>query len=290
MGTALDCVKSFLYRENIPVPAGISFESPTDPATLQLLHILYAVCEELRQAKVWPVQKRKYSFDLEASRSQYPLPQDFYSPLLMTHYDQDNVELLQGPLLDFEMGYRLYGLDNAGFKGYRIFGPDFNPNTGKGQFEINPTDSTGGRTISFEYISKNLFLPKHWAATTVYTSGMYVNVSGNIYLSDTNGTSGSTPPSTQAANITDGTTRWDYVATPYETIIDDNDINLFDDDVVKLGLRAKYFEGKGEVWESAQAEFNRRIERAVNRYNGSYVGSYIQPNEETISRLPGGSW
>lgn len=291
MGTALDCVKSFLYRENIPVPAGISFESPTDPATLQLLHLLYAVCEELRQVKVWPVQKRKYSFDLEASRTQYPLPQDFYAPLLMTHYDQDDTELLDGPLSDHEMGYRLYGLSRGyAQKGYRIFGPDFNPNTGKGQFEIDPSDSAGGRTISFEYISRNLFLPKHWAPSTAYTSGMYVNVSGNIYLCDTNGTSSTTPPSTQAANITDGTTRWDYVSAAYEAIVDDNDINLFDDDLVKLGLRAKYFEGKGEVYEVAQAEFNRKIEQAKARHMGSYIGSLVGRERRPRFSLPAGGW
>lgn len=290
MTAAIDVVKSFCYREGIDIPSGMTFVSPTDPGTLKLLHTLYAVAEDLRALKVWTVQKRTYTFDFEASRTKYNLPQDFYAPLPLTHYDSDQRWRLEGPLSDGDFTYRLYGIRSGTQVAYRLFGPDFNPNSTLGQFEIDPSDSTGGRTIVFEYVSRNLFLPKHWAPSTAYTSGQYVNVNGNIYLCDTNGTSSTTPPEDQDANITDGSTRWDYVATPYETIVADADINLFDDDLVKLGLRAKWFEGAGEQYENATLEYEKRKEAAVNRYNGSYIGSLVGKAEGPRYQLPGGSW
>lgn len=292
MATALDVVKSFCYREGITLPNAISFESPTDPATLQLLHVLYAVVEELRRSKAWTQQKKVHTFEMEANRSKYPLPKDFYAPIPLTHYDNSDKWLLDGPMSDGNFAYRLYADTSGTRKAYRLFGPDFNPNTEGGQFWIDPADSTAGRDISFEYLSKNLFLPKHWQPSTAYVSGEYVNANGEIYLCDTNGTSHATnSPNGQTTNITDGTTQWDWVSTPYETIIDDNDINLFDDDVVKLGMRAKWFEGKGEQYESAKIEFEKAISLAASRFKGSYVGSMGgYTNEGPRYSVPPGSW
>lgn len=290
MATALDVVKSFCYREGLTIPAGISFESPTDPGTLKLLHTLYAVVEQLRAAKVWTVQKRTYTFDLEADRESYPLPQDFYAPLPLTHYDADNTRRLYGPTADSQFTYMLYVNQSGPNTSYRLFGPDFNPNTATGQFQVYPSPTSSTITIAFEYVSRNLFLPKHWAPSTAYTSGMYVNSNGNIYLCDTSGTSSSAGPYQQTTNITDGTTRWDYVSTPYETIVDDNDINLFDDDLIKLGLRAKWFESSGEEYANATAEFEKRIEQAVARYSGSYVGSLIPDSGGPRYTVPDGNW
>mgnify|MGYP003111608154 CR=1 FL=1 len=53
-----------------------------------------------------------------------------------------------------------------------------------------------------------------WVASTAYVVGDLVENGGNIYTCDTAGTSaGSGGPSGTGANITDGSTRWDYVQT-----------------------------------------------------------------------------
>ena len=287
--TILADIQSFCYRINIPAPSAL-FNS-TDPGTLQLIHIFYAVCEELRQAKCWPQQKRTHTFETSSGRTKYPLPEDFYACTQSTQWNEDQDRSLNGPISDADFTYRLYGISDTGSDySWRMFGPDLNPNTSGGQFQINPTPGATAETITFEYLSRNLFLPKNWLPSTAYTSGVYVNANGNIYLCDTNGTSSTTPPSATTANITDGTTRWDYVSTPYETILADTDINLFDSDLVKLGIRAKWFEEKGEDQNPAFAEFEAKIAQAQARFHGSHVGSMIRRGTRPSYSVPYRNW
>ncbi len=54
--------------------------------------------------------------------------------------------------------------------------------------------------------------PLPWVAVTGYTSGDRVKNGGKIYQCDTNGTSAASGgPTGTAANIVDGSTRWDYI-------------------------------------------------------------------------------
>lgn len=275
MSTVLQIVQSACYRWNLPFPAAGTLYGNSDPGARQLLHILYAVCEDLRQAACWTQQKRIHTFSTESGRSQYPLPEDFQAASPFTAWNNDENRRLVGPLPDLDFTARLYGGvgSSTNFE-YRFFGPDSNPNTSGGQFYIYP-EPDSVIECSYEYLSSNLFKPKNWLPSTAYTSGTYVNANGNNYLCDTNGTShASTPPSGQTNNITDGTTRWDYVSIAYETILADTDLCIFDADLVKLGLRAKFRDEKGEEADKAEAEFNKKIERAVAGLQGTMKGSF----------------
>lgn len=274
MSTVLNVVKSACYRWGLPFPAAGTLYNNTDPGALQLLHILYAVCEELRQAACWTQQKKVYSFSTTSGRSQYALPQDFYAASPFVEWNTDQNTPLYG-IDDVDFGQRLYGgYGSANNFDYRFFGPDSNVNTLGGQFNVYPTP-TSTVACSFEYLSRNLFTPKAWLPSTAYTSGQYVFSSGNIYLCDTNGTShASTPVSGTAQDTTDGTTRWDYQAGAYEAILADTDLCIFDEDLIKLGLRAKWRDEKGEEAEKAEAEYQSKITKAVNRLRPLVVGSF----------------
>lgn len=287
--TILADIQSFCYRIGLTPPS--SLFGSTDPGTLQLIHIFYSVCESLRQARCWPQQKRTHTFETESGRTKYPLPQDFYACTESTQWNEDQDRQLNGPVSDADFTYRLYGISSSGSDfTWRIFGPDINPNTSGGQFQIEPTPGSTAETITFEYLTKNLFLPKNWLPSTAYTSGVYVNANGNIYLCDTNGTSSSTPPSATTSNIVDGTTRWDYVSTAYETILADTDINLFDSDLVKLGIRAKFLEEKGEDFNPAADEYASKVSQAQARWHGSFVGSMIRKNRGPSYSVPYRNW
>jgi hypothetical protein len=289
MLTALSIIQSVRRRLLLPVPTALV--GVTDPDELQMLEIVYAVCEELRQARCWIQQKRLHSFTTVANQGSYQLPKDFYGALLGTQWNTDETNALVGPVSDSEFAYRVFGDDDSTYNfTYRLFGPDENPNSANGQFELNPTP-TSAIDLSFYYLSRNLFMPKHWLPSTVYTSGTYVNANGNIYLCDTNGTShASTAPTGQTQNISDGTTRWDYVSDPYETIIADTDLCLFDPDLVKLGLRAKWNEEHGGEYEMAKFEYETKISQAVSRMKGSSVGSLIRVSNNPRYRIPSRSW
>lgn len=272
MKTALSIIQSIRYRMNLPVPS--TLVSVTDPDELQMIHILYAVCEELRAARCWTQLKRSYSFNTVASQATYQLPQDFYAPLLKTHWNSTEDSQLIGPASDSDyMSLLESGSSSTTNYTYRLFGRDENTASNSGQFYVNPTPS-GIQTLKFEYITRSFFLPVNWAASTSYGASIYVNASGNIYQKGAGtATSGTTVPSHTTGTGSDGTITWTYIAAPYETIVADTDLVVFDDDLVKLGFRAKWIEEHGGEFVPAKEEFDGKIDAAVSRYRGNYRGN-----------------
>lgn len=294
MSTVLELVKAACYRWNLPFPAAGTLFGNTDPGARQLLYVLYAVAEELRQAACWTQQKKLHSFSTSSGRSKYPLPEDFYAPSPFTEWNTTESRMLNS-VDDIEFGSKLYGGIGSSTKfDYRFFGPDSNPNTGGGQFQVYPTPS---ETIacSYEYLSKNLFMPPNWTPSeTGITVGKYRNANGNIYRASaiSTGECGTTAPSHTTGTAVDSGVTWTYVSAPYETILTDNDICIFDDDLVKLGLRAKWRDEKGEDATKAEAEFNSKINRAVARLTPFSIGSFCGYGKDTRRYKPAtdGGW
>lgn len=225
MKTALAIITSFCRLSNLPIPSTISTGS--DPSSLQVVEALLAALKDMRQAACWDVQKRKYSFSTEASRTQYPLPADFYKPIPRSHYNQStDMELIQAS--DYDMGRMLYADsgDDSEYS-YRIFGPDV-ARTTAGQLELHPTPSSVV-TLSFEYYSGNLVLPATWTSS-------------------------------------------DYAL--YESITAETDLVPFDADIAELGLKAKFRDPTGGDWQSAEAEFQKKISAAASRLSGNVRGSF----------------
>lgn len=284
--TVLNLLKSCCYRWNIPFPASGTIYNNTDAGARQLLHILYAVCEELRQASCWQQQKRIYTFNTVSGQNSYQLPQDFYKMSPFTQYNTSETRQLVGPLTDSRFSARLNGAvgSSVNFE-YRLFGFDANPYSAGGQFKIFPTP-TSIKTLSLEYLTSSLLLPPNWAPSTAYTiTTSWVNANGKIYQCSQSGTSdAATAPSATTQGFTDGTAKWNYIATGYETITSDSDLMLFDEALIKLGIRAKWRDEKGEESDRAEAEFKSKIEAAkaklkpAMRGNLSRVGvSNIRP-------------
>jgi hypothetical protein len=324
--------------------------SLTDPDELQLLHILYAVCEELRQAKCWAQLKRRHTFTTSASRVKYQLPKDYYAQLLKTHWNETEDERLIGPESDSGMTYlQQSGSSSTTDFTFRIFGGDENPSSEGGQFEIDPTPSPylwatataysvgdkctssggniytcttaitasdtepsgtttsadgdglwtyveawAGDALSFEYLGRAFFRPRLWTASTAYTEDTLVSVNDYNYICLANGNSSAAdPPSGTGATITDGTTSWAYYDTVLETVVADTDLCVFDDDLVKLGVRAKWMEENGGDYAQAKAEFEAKIDQAVARYKGSFRGNMCRGSPSryrTLYKIPYKSW
>jgi len=164
MKTALSIIQTMRLRMGLSVPSTLL--SLTDPDELQLLHLLYETCEDLRRARCWVQQKRKHTFATTASRAQYALPQDFYSFLPLTQYNADTRLLLVGPMADDEFGAQLYGNASAGYNySFRVFGPDENPATTGGQVEITPTPDAVVN-LSYEYLTRTFIVPATYVMPT----------------------------------------------------------------------------------------------------------------------------
>lgn len=268
----LQIARAFAYEANLPAPTTVS-GSLTDPADLQIINLIYSVSRSLRQERCWPQQKNTHTITLEDGRTAYPLPADFYGALLGTQWDVDQARRMDGPMGDSQFTERLYGeIRLNSQKAFRIFGPDFNPNTAGGQFKIDPAPA-GGEEIYFEYVSKNLFLPPNWLPLAVIPADSYRNANGKIFYTSAGGTTSSTPPTTTG---TEGTVAWvDYSANnAYEFNITDSDFSIFDDDLLIAGLLARWYQMKGLGYEALAAEFSGKVDMARNRWNGSYLGSF----------------
>lgn len=395
--TALSLIQRSCYEAGIPnVPSTLL--SLTNAGDLQLLNLFYATGRELRQCRCWAQLKRQHTIVLEAGRSQYPLPQDFFAALPGTHWDQQNRWQMRGPMTDAGYGLWLYGyitVENR--KIYRVFGPDANANSTRGQLMVNPVPgaSVAGQTITFEYMARSWLFPPNWLPSTPYNGSAspppYVNVNGNIYQCATTGThsSATRPPSVGAAGIgqdggvlwmvldvsawtvfttykpyqfvtnggnlyvctqggvsgatgptgtavttvtdgtaawlycaapswvtgttygsgvfvhngtptyfkavtppnqlsgsqvsgpdtptwvvnsttwkeSDGATTWNYILAPYESIISDGDLCLFDEELMILGLKWRFMQSRGMEFEDLRSDYELEKGRAVSRWN-----------------------
>lgn len=215
--TVLQLIQRACYEGHLTnVPSALS--SATDSDAIQLLHLFYATGRDLRSARVWPQLKRFHFVELEAGRTQYPLPEDYYSALPQTHWDMANSWSMNGPLSDSQWQGQTLGyvaLENQ--KGYRVFGPDINSSDSRGQLLISPTpgDGDAGTYLYFEYVSKSWIIPPLWSASEASVAqDTYRFCSGNIYKkTDVGSQNGSTIPPNMARGIgQDGGVWWRYIS------------------------------------------------------------------------------
>ena len=288
--TALALVTSVARSLGVPAPSSLGLAA--DSVALQWRELLIDVAEDLRDTRGFIQQKRTYTFTTENGRSSYPLPLDFWAAIFDTQWDQTNNWQIVGPLSDANYDYRLYAqvyFDNR--EAYRIFGPDGSPYTSGGQFQINPAGGSTPYTLSFDYFSRNLFIPKYWTPSTVYTAATYVSCNGNIYYCNTGGTSGTTPISGTSTSITDNTVNWSYSPYAYESLTSDADLMLFDDDLMKNGLKAFWLDAKGQPnadrWMQGYENAKNTI---VARFKGSFRTSLSIPQLQLAANIPEGSW
>lgn len=216
MATALQLVQRACRQTALNPPTALTIAA--DQSTLQLLDLFYETGEELRNMRIWPQLKKRYRFPLVSQKQFYQLPRDFYCEVPNTNFDENNSWNNIGPVSDGYFNYRQYGyatLENR--KAFRVFGPDVNPGSSRGQFQLSPIPGAGtaGQYVSYEYISKSWLMPANWTAGTSYTIASYVNVNGNIYKSTTSGSAGTVSPTVGAnGEGQDGGVFWTVLFTP----------------------------------------------------------------------------
>lgn len=290
--TVLAICTSALYELGQPVPSTLL---GTSPSSAQLRNIIEAQSRQLRNKRTFPQQKKSYSFDLVSGQYKYPLPQDYYSPLLDTWWDDDLRLRMLGPLGDAAWTDRTKGLSATTPEvGFRIFGPDSNIHSAGGQLQVHPTPTASGETLSFEYISKNLFLPKDWTPSTAgFTTNVYVNANGNIYICSaiTTGTTGTTAPSHTSGTAVDGGVTWQYVSSAYESVIANTDLSLFDDDIMVAGVKWRYLKAKSLDYQEEYAAYATMIDQTEARMKGPFIGSFAGTGQRRRRYyVPSGGW
>lgn len=283
--------------QQIGITPPATFNADVNTVNDQLRALVYGVHQYLRSQRIWVQSKRTYTFALAANQEFYPFPLDYYAAILGTQWDTTQKMPLRGPLSDFEFDVCKYGIASfSQFPGFRFFGPDINPASAGGQFQVTPVPTAASDTLSFEYQTKNLFIPPNWVASTAYSSVTpdYVNANGNNYKCTTTGTSSSTtaPTGQSLTPVANGTAAFVYVPQAYETVLQTTDMSMFDDDLVIAGFIAWYWDGKAQPQtEPSRKKFDDMVDNARNRYYGSFRGSmsrYRRGGYRGIS--PEGGW
>ena len=290
MTTVLELVN--LACAEMALPQVTTLIGVTDQPTLRLRAALIGTARELRSTRIYPQQKKTYSFSLTENQPTYPLPQDFYSQVLKTQFNVTTQRYLY-QISDAEFVDRLYGIViTTGDVCYRIFGNNANPNYSvSGQFWVSPTPSSSTEDLYFEYITKNLFVPKYWVPETSYAQGVYVSSSDSIWQANNSGTSGNSeaPPSGDEEFL-DNDIEWGLHLAPYETPLADTDLCLFDDDPMISGIRYRYLESTNQDYSNALALFNTAKDAAASRYLTPSLGSFSRRGFRPRYTVPYGSW
>jgi hypothetical protein len=176
--TALGLIQSFCYKSNLSAIAPTTLLSPTDPSTLQLIHLFYEVGRDLVSRKCWPQLKRTHTFTTSNGDPAYALPSDYYCSLLDTAWDTTNRWKLRGPQTDSGFNNLLWGYAPIStWSSYRIFGRE-----GSDQFQVTPTPGASPINMQFDYISSSWINNAGTWGTTVTSDSATVAFDDDLML------------------------------------------------------------------------------------------------------------
>ena len=233
------------------------------------------------------------------------MPGDFYSLVRGAQWDSANTQPMIGPVSDARMAANQLGVfDTQTGKMFRIVGPTSHlistapySKRSAGNFEIEPTGANDTDTLVMPYKSCNWIWPKDWVASTAYTSGQIRSVDGYVYICTGNGTSGAVRPSTGTidTNITDNTCTWRVYNEPYEckatnSNLSDDDLCLFDDEIMIEGMRWAYLLSKGLEYQQVRQDWENAVKGASARFQGPVIVSMVDEDELDFLNVPPGSW
>ena len=222
-----------------------------------------------------------------------------------TQWDTSNKFTMFGPATDNLFAARQFAAINVYTrKVYHIVGPGnylYNASPyvqrSAGTFQINPSGQNNTDILAFGYVSCNWVQPIDWVASTVYSSGDIRSVDGYVYYCKTGGTSGTTRPSLGTLNtdITDNTVVWRVYTEPYPCSLDnskltDNDLVLFDEDVIIDGLMWRYKQLNGQDYMDLKKDWEDQLSMMCGRFKGVSVIDIDNNQLDWWPNVPVGNW
>lgn len=282
MATIKELLQNFCYRMNIPAPS--AFVGVNAPNERQLLSLFQFVGDNLRNRPYnWPQLKRPYTFTTQTDVRDYQLPGDFYRILESTQWDETNNWPMRGPISDFNFAVREFAVVSLQTrKAYRLIGSvNYLYNTSpysqrsQGWLEIDPAGQNDTDQLFMGYISCNWIWPRDWVTATPYVTGDIRSGNGYVYIAATDGTSGSVRPNWSSGTQDDGTPNvsWTtytepYLCNPGNAALNDDDICLFDEDLMLEGMRWAWLRAKQLDYQQERADWEMAVRGAASRFNG----------------------
>lgn len=120
----------------------------TDPMMRRMLSMLNAEGRALLRRHAWTVLQAEHTFTTVSGTANYALPSDYHRLLDETLWDRARYEQMRGPLSPAEWQQIKSGIASSViYRRWRIKG-----NASGGRFFIDPTPTTTGDTLVFEYV------------------------------------------------------------------------------------------------------------------------------------------
>jgi hypothetical protein len=302
LATVKEIIQKFCKRKNINMPtAFVGVNSQTEQQYLSLFE--FVGNQLLKMPLDWPQLKRTYIFNTKTNVTRYQLPGDYSKLLTETTRDNTNRWALAGPTSDSTFALLQYGIQTTyAQKSYRLIGASgytaergaglqYVAPVSAGMFEVFPPGSNNTDQLMLQYISKNWVWPKSWATATAYTIGDKVAGVNNVYEATTTGTSGGVTPNWLTGTQSDGGVSWAVTSTSYP-ISSDDDLCLFDEDVMIEGLRWAYEREKGDDYQQEKKDWENNALTMFSRYNGPTIVNLSDEISVDIGciNIPNGSW
>lgn len=260
----LSLVQAVANQLGLDTPSALVGSS--DTTAKQLLALAELEGQESRKLNEWPELSKEYTFTLATSTASYALPTDLEKFIFRTEWDRNNHWEMLGPATAQEWQYLKSGLAVSGPRWrFRIKGSTST------QFFFDPTPSSAdnGKTMAFEYQSKNWCRPKTWTASTSFSAAKYCWYNGNIYYTTSGGTTGSTAPTHTTGSASDDGVTWIYQDIIYEAFLADTDEILLDEQIFKLGLKWRFLQTKGMAYQPFQKEWMDSIKIKSTELRGA---------------------
>ncbi len=296
--TVIDIITSFCKRKGIPAPSSVVGVDAI--AEAQYLELFIMVGNRLLLMPYdWVQLKRYYTFNTVQGQTFYQLPGDYFKPLRGTIYNNTQMREMMGPLSDAEYSEETLGItpSSDGRYGYRPYGAQGyqygSAQISAGGFQISPPPSSTTEALSLEHQSSSWVWPRNWETGVGYTIGNLRTGINNIYRATTNNTSGPTRPSWLTGSGQDGSpgVLWTVSNEAYE-ISHDEDICLFDKEIMVEGMRLEFYKEKLTNPEQEWMNWENQVAMAASRAAGPSRGNQGMSRSDRlpIINVPSSGW
>ena len=224
---------------------------------VKLQEHLVQAAKDRRRGKPWPQLVRTWFVDLTAYDANPQLPGDVMSIINGTVWDVNGSRPIEGPISNIQRANERLGIVNTGpFKKFHISGRIANKRL---ELIPSPTAAEDNAQIGIMYVSKTWLIPPMWTTGTTYAANTYCsNSRGSVYKTTVGGTTGATEPTwLPLYTFSDGGVQWTGYDDPYQKPMNDNDISLFDDEMMEMDVVWRMRKSMGMDYQEHKAEADR---------------------------------
>lgn len=278
-------VQEVADRRNLNRPRSVVGSSDaTSRKFLSLFHLEL----KLLSRHSWDELVREHVITYVDGQETYALPYDFDRALPDTSYDRANRWKLRPSTHKTEQYYD--STNSASILYPRILVKGIKNN----QIYISPTpdSSNAGQTAVFNYISKNVVLPKEWVSGENITANERREYDGNVYTALNTGTVDSTPPTHTSGDVTIGAITWRYREEVYDRFLSNTDVPVLDETLMELAAEYLFLKSSGFEFADAYAQYEEYRKAKINSLTPtqSFTTRCRFYDEEDYGNIPEGSW